>query len=480
MDQAKKCRVCLQNTTQITFSLKDIAPFQQIPYSEVYEYVTNCNFLSRGPGYLCWICMEDLLAAFEFKKRCERSEELFENEISLVKLESIESVVLEEDIRTKVGIEEERSLPEIDLKRKKQESHVKVESESDDQETFQSMSNVDDSQIECPFCSLCVSSNSSRLKHCKLKHQNKKRTCPEPNCNFEFFLPYQLSVHITRSHKTTTSETRETLAFKCTDCSESFQNNSLLRKHRRIIHDIKDPYSKNLNKEMTICAHCGKELSVSSVNSHIKNFHTDNESTFTCDLCGLSYKTRILLVCHMKRRHMEQISYHCRYCPEIFKNYATRRTHEIRFHTKDYRHFCQICDMKFIENTTLRKHMVTHTGDKNHICKECSARFGTMSALNRHIATHTDVKAFICHVCQAAFKTSKSLKSHFNVHQERKYQCPVCGQKFLINQQMRQHVKRNHPDFELPPKGTVMNKSARARLEQINLKKMQLSLVKNT
>lgn len=49
-------------------------------------------------------------------------------------------------------------------------------------------------------------------------------------------------------------------------------------------------------------------------------------------------------------------------------------------------------------------------------------------------------------------------------------ECPVCGQKFLVNQALRIHVTRNHPDYQLPPPGTVMNKSAIRKMEEIKAK----------
>lgn len=46
----------------------------------------------------------------------------------------------------------------------------------------------------------------------------------------------------------------------------------------------------------------------------------------------------------------------------------------------------------------------------------------------------------------------------------------MCNQKFLVNQAMRLHAQKRHPDYVLPPPGTVMNKSALARIQEINAK----------
>lgn len=82
----------------------------------------------------------------------------------------------------------------------------------------------------------------------------------------------------------------------------------------------------------------------------------------------------------------------------------------------------------------------------------------------------SDARPFSCEICSASFKTKKALKVHYGVHSERNYECPVCNQKFLVNQAMRLHAQKRHPDYVLPPPGTVMNKSALARIQEINAK----------
>ena len=86
------------------------------------------------------------------------------------------------------------------------------------------------------------------------------------------------------------------------------------------------------------------------------------------------------------------------------------------------------------------------------------------------MATHRDERPHKCKICTAAFKTKKALNVHKNVHEERKYECPVCLQRFLVNQAMRQHVAKRHPEFELPPPGTIMNKNALKRIEEFSSK----------
>lgn len=68
-------------------------------------------------------------------------------------------------------------------------------------------------------------------------------------------------------------------------------------------------------------------------------------------------------------------------------------------------------------------------------------------------------RPFICKICSAAFKSQKSVSVHQKIHRAHDYECPVCERTFLTNQLMRNHCVKNHPDYALPPKGTVMNKT---------------------
>lgn len=68
-------------------------------------------------------------------------------------------------------------------------------------------------------------------------------------------------------------------------------------------------------------------------------------------------------------------------------------------------------------------------------------------------------RPFECETCQNTYKTRRALTAHKKTHQAHEYECPVCGRSFLTNQMMRTHCVKQHPDYKLPPPGTVMNKS---------------------
>jgi hypothetical protein len=72
-----------------------------------------------------------------------------------------------------------------------------------------------------------------------------------------------------------------------------------------------------------------------------------------------------------------------------------------------------------------------------------------------------------CDVCHKEFKSKKYLRQHYVLHTgEKNYDCPVCTLEFAQNHVMRSHLKKIHPEYKLPPKGTITSKKALQRLAE--------------
>ena len=90
----------------------------------------------------------------------------------------------------------------------------------------------------------------------------------------------------------------------------------------------------------------------------------------------------------------------CCLCQKVMGNKSKLLTHH-RSHTKELPYSCQVCEKRFAENSTLRKHAATH-GERNFRCNVCSKAFVRKDYLAKHLLTHQQTYkcsqcGFVCH-----------------------------------------------------------------------------------
>ena len=83
-------------------------------------------------------------------------------------------------------------------------------------------------------------------------------------------------------------------------------------------------------------------------------------------------------------------------------------------------HVCEMCNKRFLRNSHLKEHLLTHTGEKPHICEICKKGFSTKSYLIVHLRIHTSEKSHVCKVCSKAFSKKGNLKWHLLTHTSEK------------------------------------------------------------
>lgn len=527
------CRICLKSGIERCFSLESTSETLGQTYAEIYQYVCGLTPINE-PKFLCLACAGTLSTAYRFKKRLEENEKILS--AANVKPESddeninfkpkTEIIVFENDILSEYALKREEddvvSIQSGELATSPAASDVVSDQDDEELEMPDSAKGKSKKQkreiIQCPLCSYKGQEKSNFRKHVKRVHNNQKLKCD--GCSDSFHLIYILMEHRKVKHdfehkyqvdercqKVRTEEMRDETRsdsekaavsqklcpycdrsfssykilrqhcngehpekkYGCPDCEERFPLPYHLKKHRRLVHNYQP------ENATTICGYCGKFFPQKSLDSHIKNIHFKPDTEYQCDQCNIKISTKPGLINHMRSKHMDVV-YNCRHCPESFPNYSCRRTHEVRFHTFNYRFSCTFCPKKFMERVQLRKHIATHTGERRYRCEVCGMAFITLTNLKLHLASHSDARPFPCQICNAAFKTKMALRKHHRTHEERNYECPVCFQSYLVNQQLRIHITRNHPEYDLPPPGTVMNKSALKRINAVTEKyKVQVS-----
>lgn len=161
----------------------------------------------------------------------------------------------------------------------------------------------------------------------------------------------------------------------------------------------------------------------------------------------------------------------CDQCPSEFKFKKTLDAHIARGHSEKPQELNFKCDQctyasynryAFLRHMKIR-HDPTH---KKFICEECNKVLSTQTLLRKHLLIHADTE-FTCNICNHVSKTANGLKSHMTLHEDMKYECPVCQLKRRSAYEVRMHCKRKHPNYKLPPKGTIMKKTSRFNGKQM-------------
>lgn len=428
------CRVCLKKTDLPKNVFNQY--FDSIEYAKIITDVTGIEISEDKqflPIQICDGCETLLLSSYEFRKKFLDSNEILNKFLN--ELDEEESIKIElesnfdyEEETTDIKEEEPQSdkeevvIPKRQyFKKRKPTKKLKSTDESSSSSSESDTGSLYEPEVPAP-------KREKKIKTAKLTKIPKKDKTERQKYVIDRKAP-----------------------IKCTLCNIQLSNHSEYYVHRRIEH-----------KKMTICPICGKSMSKTSLNVHLKSVHS-NSTDFKCDICHKGFKGKQNLDMHVTGFHKKVLRYKCLHCDEKFVHSMGRRSHTDRVHLNFKRYSCKQCPSKFFESNGLRMHVMRHhTGERKYKCEICCKEFLNISIYNYHMkAVHTDQRDCSCHVCGKKFALNSYLQRHLKIHDEVKdYICPVCSKGFSTSTPMRSHMKTAHPDFDMPPPGTVLCKSA--------------------
>jgi len=244
-----------------------------------------------------------------------------------------------------------------------------------------------------------------------------------------------------------------------------------------------DERSEKRPKMAFICEKCGFSCRARSAFLHHNAVqHSQSTPAYYCEYCTEKYpfKSKVYLLKHIRTIHLKCKTHVCKECNRTFSEYASLYYHRLSTHTdrSDYKFECPVCKQRFATKTTLELHRKKHEGVKRFKCDFCEKKFKRRGEINRHkIRYHSgdDGLPFICPTCGSVFLMSEYLDLHMKIHADKEYQCPTCGKRFSTSFCLRYHMTRYHPDFRMPPPGTVLRK---VDLNQLQLDKNGLVINK--
>jgi len=128
-------------------------------------------------------------------------------------------------------------------------------------------------------------------------NSNKYQACPSrqahlcPYCRKVLKSRHSLNMHISVVHLAAKK-------FSCDDCEKQFATKADLMKHQKATHDV-------AGKELVKCSICNESFKSSYLKRHKYYKHPPNNLPKHCSECGKEFKSREIMLKHIKKIHMK-------------------------------------------------------------------------------------------------------------------------------------------------------------------------------
>ncbi|XP_056301014.1 zinc finger protein 574 [Pseudoliparis swirei] len=172
-----------------------------------------------------------------------------------------------------------------------------------------------------------------------------------------------------------------------------------------------------------------------------------DKGLFSCRSCPKSFLSPLQLVHHRRRSHVAERSFSCGVCGKSFKKQIHVRNH-IRIHTGERPFQCSDCGKTFSSLANLTRHNLIHSGVRPYRCDVCHRSFSQSSNLRQHSRLHAGAAALCCAECPATFRWPTKLAAHrYTRHAgaPAPFPCPHCENGFLTRRQRDGHLLERHP-----------------------------------
>ncbi|XP_041659783.1 BCL6A transcription repressor b [Cheilinus undulatus] len=187
---------------------------------------------------------------------------------------------------------------------------------------------------------------------------------------------------------------------------------------------------------------------------------TCENNTYFCNGCDSKFLEEDSLRDHMVQVHSDK-PYKCDCCQAAFRYKGNLASHKT-VHTGAKPYHCNICGAQFNRPANLKTHTRIHSGEKPYKCETCGSRFVQVAHLRAHVLIHTGEKPYPCEICGTHFRHLQTLKSHMRIHTgEKPYHCEKCDLHFRHKSQLRLHLRQKH--------GAVTNTKAQYRRTPTNV-----------
>ncbi|XP_064541123.1 zinc finger protein 595-like [Drosophila montana] len=361
------CRICRSNCVTLVNIFDQLE--QEPPLVDILNECGNCKISPTDPlpQNICLSCILDAQNAFQFKRRCEHSQQYFWLLLGVENKDISDC----EDVGVQCTLD------------------IKEEPFKDPESCSATNSDCEDLPLECTL----------HIKEEPLENipQGSSPGNQTLECNAKSSEALQLGVE-----KKENSDIEKNATAQCTSeikqepleniLQESFKvyessSAALLRQNSNEKVDAK----KSGKPKFYSCLTCGKLfIAKRNLTTH-KRIHTNafnGQRPFKCRIC----QEKFLTVNHLKRHnfnHANERSYKCPHCLKTFAHRDNLNKH-IRVHLEDHEHKCPHCQRLFryahILDEHIRTDKCTNSGYK---CPLCLKMLYSEGYLRRHMSNHS-------------------------------------------------------------------------------------------
>ncbi|XP_036317979.1 zinc finger protein 37 [Rhagoletis pomonella] len=443
------CVVCLQNDSA---DLKSVFTDDDTIVSEsnmgIAEKISFCSELNlrnlsiKTSNKICNHCLDDLNAAWRFRKNCETANSLFrsiQEEEDVVSLTNYELECPKGKLSTNLKLRREipamksyLSTSRIDEQYEDNVNEtdgfsiVEYIDEEDQKDFVQStdyFDSVREGELEDVNDAFKDTDKQRALeKRCRIP--SKSSFTPDDNDNSQTHVKEEILDDANDEENPILIGYQEESDNKSNELmSPMFSPESFPGHDRRDLYEKENsknsihgfPIKKKFNTKKITPSEIKPYSGVKLPSRKGKSLHS---SMKICEICGNIYKYQHALSAHMRR------------------------------HNNDRQFACELCDKAFVSNVELRRHMRVHTGHKPYPCSFCDRRFSDFGSRSKHERTHTGERPYRCTTCNKSFAYPHVLTVHLRTHTgEKKFQCTRCGRGFTKKAYLLAHLE-NHARCE--------------------------------
>ncbi|XP_055681804.1 zinc finger protein ZFP2-like [Lutzomyia longipalpis] len=466
------CRVCLSKNASLStiFEVLEVQKIGEMTLSDMILLLCGLKIDAEDgmPGTICEGCRLNLLAAFEFRLLCLKSDEDMRTFVYKKEAEEVmqevqevpEGVEIEVKGEEEVKIVEEAANAVVGEEETPVEEYQELKNEVKDEDDSCDVGDDDggDGKPNSPPGLVPIDPGKKKRKNAKrehicqvcgkvfdkayrlLRHVNIHNAKGKPfecaQCKQRFasesnLLRHQI-VHSNLISETTTVVNEKPKSFQCFQCDRVFMKQESLASHMKT-------HKETMQQIEFKCEYCEKTFTkMNFLTRHIKS-HEECKS-HKCNICGKTFALGGLLIDHINR-HKGLKPHVCEICNKRFQQSCTLKDH-MRIHSGDTPYLCSECGKAFNNGSNLRQHLIRHSGVKPFACTQCPSRFSCKGGLKSHLTTHSGLKPYVCDSCGHSFTKPYSLVKHKRIHTgERPYSCEVCEMKFNSSDHVRRHMR---------------------------------------